>query len=443
MIGEKIKEAIERIDSLSKNKPIKVVSHFDTDGICSAAIFSRALQRWGKNFSLEVVKTLDESYISNLPEDNLLIFLDLASGSLDYLAKKKTEVFIFDHHEIVQEIPKNVFMINPVIEKEEPISGAAVCYLFAKRLNGVNRDLANLAVIGMVGDMHEKEIGKVFGEILQDSDGIMKRGLLVYPSTRPLNRVLEYSSSPYLPGVTGSREGVSSLLREAGLTIENGQYKALYELTDDEMTKLVTAVMLRGAKAGALNQENLIGNLFMVKFFNKLEDAREISALINACSRMERKDVALGFCLGNKVMREEAEKIYINYKQSLVSALKYVSESEKVEGKDYLIVHGKDKIKDTIIGTVASILSHSPMYPEGLMIVALAYDQERVKVSARVAGRKGRNVREVLNQVVVPIGGEVGGHPNAAGCLIPKERENDFILELRKVLDLEITKVNL
>ena len=50
---DKIKLAIEKIDSLSKDKPIKLISHFDTDGITSAAIFSRALQRWKKNFSLK------------------------------------------------------------------------------------------------------------------------------------------------------------------------------------------------------------------------------------------------------------------------------------------------------------------------------------------------------------------------------------------------------
>jgi single-stranded DNA-specific DHH superfamily exonuclease len=48
---EKIKSAIERIDSLSEKKPIKVISHFDTDGITSAAIFSRALSKWNKHFS--------------------------------------------------------------------------------------------------------------------------------------------------------------------------------------------------------------------------------------------------------------------------------------------------------------------------------------------------------------------------------------------------------
>jgi len=436
---EKIKEAIKRIESLSASKPIKIVSHFDTDGITSAAIFSRAMERWGKSFSLEIVKGLDEDFVKNLPEDHVLIFLDLASGSLGYLEEKKTEVFIFDHHEIVNEIPENVMMINPILNKEEPISAAAICYLMAKEISEDNRDLANLAVLGMVGDLHEKTVGKVFEEILNDSETILKKGLMIYPSTRPLDRSLEYSSNPYIPGVSGSRPGVLKLLREADITSENGKFKALCDLDKEEMTRLITAIVLRSA--GKSNQEDIIGNLYLVKFFNKLEDARELSALINACSRMGSSEVALGFCLGNRKFKEISEKIYIGYKQKLVAALKYVSEMEKMSGKDYLIINGKDKIKDTIIGTVASIVSHSPLYSKGQIIIALAYNDDKIKVSARVSGKDGRNVREVLSRAVVPVGGEVGGHPNAAGCLIMKNQEEKFISELRKVLDIEVTKV--
>lgn len=436
---EKIKEAIERIEVLSASKPIKIVSHFDTDGITSAAIFSRAMERWGKNFSLEIVKGLDEDFVKNLPEDHVLIFLDLASGSLGYLGGKKTEVFIFDHHEIVNEIPKNVLMINPVLNEEEPISAAAICYLTAKAISEDNKDLANLAVLGMVGDLHERTVGKVFDEILNDSETILKKGLMIYPSTRPLDRSLEYSSNPYIPGVSGSRPGALKLLRDADITSENGKFKALCDLDKEEMTRLITAIVLRSA--GESNQEDIIGNLYLVKSFNKLEDARELSALINACSRMGSSEVALGFCLGNRKFKEMSEKIYIGYKQRLVAALKYVSEMEKMSGKDYLIINGKDKIKDTIIGTVASIVSHSPLYSKGQIIIALAYNDDKIKVSARVSGKDGRNVREVLSRAVVPVGGEVGGHPNAAGCLIMRNQEEKFISELRKVLDIEVTKV--
>src|SRR3989338_3432045 len=159
---EKIKQAIDRIGFLSQKKCIKVISHFDTDGITSAAIFSRALERWGKKLSMKIVKGLDEKIINELPDDHVLIFLDLASGSLNYLKEKKTDIFIFDHHEIVQEIPQNVMMINPLLEKHEIIFGSGICYLFAKILSERNKDMAPLAVIGMVGDSMEKDLGRTY-----------------------------------------------------------------------------------------------------------------------------------------------------------------------------------------------------------------------------------------------------------------------------------------
>jgi RecJ-like exonuclease len=435
----KIKSAIQKIDELSKSKPIRVVSHYDTDGITSAAIFSRALQRWNKKFSLTVVKGLEEDFIKALPENEILIFLDLASNSFKHLKEKKTEIFILDHHEVTDSVPDNVTLINPLVHGEEPLSGAAICYLFAKTLSINNKDLASLAVIGMVGDSLEKNLSRTYDEILKDAEIVIRKGLLLYPSTRPLDRALEYSSGLYIPGVTGSYKGVLEILREADIQKIDGRFKSLYELTEEEMSHLITSIMLR--MVGKKDASELIGNLYLVKFFNKLEDAREFSALINACSRMDNPEIALGFCLGNKKCIEAAEKIYIEYKQHLISALKYVSEMEKISGKNYTIINAKNNIKDTIIGTVASIISHSPAYSEGTIIVALAYNEDKIKVSARMVGKEGRNIREVLNSVVVPLGGEVGGHPKAAGCLISRDKESQFIEELQKVLELELIKV--
>ena len=434
MLIDDIQLAVKKLDEASLHKPIKVISHFDTDGITSAAVMSRTLERWNKKFSLMPVKGLEEEFIKKLPEDHVLVFVDLASNSMQYLKEKKTEVFIFDHHEIIQEIPENVTMINPVRSKEEPISGAGICYLFAKTISKANRDLANLAVIGMVGDMMEKNISKYYDEIIRDADIPIRKGLLIYPATRSLDKALEYSSNPYIPGVSGSFKGVMELLKEANIPKINGKFKSLLELTEDEMSSLVTAVMLR---CSGQPVENIIGNLYSLKFFNKQEDPRELSALINACSRMDSPMIALGFCLGNRSCKDEAERIYINYKQHLIAALRYIESMDKITGKQYAIINAKDNVKDTIIGTVTSMISNSPTYPEGTIIIGLAYNQDKIKVSARLSGRKGRNVREVLNQVVVPLGGEVGGHPNAAGCLISREHEAIFIDELRKTLDAQ------
>lgn len=436
----KIKSAIQKIDDLSKSKSIKVISHYDSDGITAAAIFCRALQRWNKRFSLKIVKSLDEEFLHSLPENEILVFLDLSSGStLKYLKDKKTEIFIFDHHEITESLPENVTMVNPVLQGGEALSGSAIAYLFAKSLSDENKDLANLAVIGMVGDSLEKHIDKSYDEILRDAEIVIRRGLLLYPSTRPLDKALEYSSGFYIPGVTGSYNNVVELLREAEIKKIDGRYKALYELTGEEMSRLITSVMLK--MSTIKDQSHLIGNLYLMKIFNKLEDAREFSALINSCSRMDHPELALGFCLGNKKYIEQAEKIYIAYKQHITSALRFVSEVEKISGKNYTIINAKNNIKDTIIGTIASIISRSQLYSEGTIIVALAYNEDKIKVSARMVGRGSRNIREVLNQVVIPLGGEVGGHPNAAGCSISKEKEGKFIQELQKVLEVELIKV--
>jgi RecJ-like exonuclease len=429
-----IKKAIEKIEKIPKDNHITVISHFDADGITSAAIFSRVLQRWDKKFSLRIVKNLEESIIKELPDKDLLIFLDLASNSLEHLKKKRNEVIILDHHEIIQDIPDNVLMINPTLDKGDMLSGSGVCYMFAKSVSRENSDLANLAVIGMIGDLMEKNISPSFDEIIKDSKTILKKGLMLYPSTRPLDRALEYSSSLFIPGVTGNYKGVLELLKEANIPRIDGRFKTLQELNEEEMSNLVTSIMLKGIESK--KAQSMIGNLYLVKFFNKLEDAREFSALINACSRMDHPEVSLGFCLGNKRYKEQAEKIYAEYKQNIVSALKYITDSEKIQGKNYAIINAKDNVKDTIIGTVASIISNSPLYTEGTIIIALAYNENKIKVSARLAGREGRNVREVLNKVVVPLGGEVGGHPNAAGCLIPRENETLFIQELQKTLEL-------
>ncbi len=434
---EAIKEAINIIDKSTSK--IRVISHHDTDGITSAAIMGRTLQRWNKKFTLQIVKGLDKEFIQKLPSDELLVFLDLASGSLNYLGEKENQVVILDHHEIIEEIPKNVHMVNPHKSKAEPCSGAAVCYLFARELSEHNKDLAPLAIVGMVGDMLDTNLTRVYDQILKDAGVTVKKGLLLYPSTRPLDRVLEYSTGIYIPGVTGSFRGVMDLLREASLQKGPNGYKSLAELTDEEMSRLTTAIALK--RMGAPEEAHLIGNIYLIKMFNNSEDARELSALINACSRMGSPEIALGFCLGNKETRKEAEKIYTSYRQSISAALKYMEETEKITGNNFTIINAQDKIKDTIIGTVTSILSFSPAYPVGTVLIAMAYDGEKIKISARLAGKKGKNVREILTKVVVPLAGEVGGHPNAAGALLAKEKESLFIEGIKKTLEVELIKV--
>ena len=426
------------LESIS-NKDIFIISHFDTDGITSATILIQTLRKLDKRFSLKIVPRLEEETILNLPKDKVVVFLDLASGSLNYFSKMNLEnIFIIDHHQIFQDIPEKLNIINPQLNGKEEISGSSLTYLFCKYLSKDTKELAKLAILGMIGDSMEKSIDKLNNLIINDGEVKRKRGLLIYPSTRPLNRTLEYCSDPYIPGITGNPQGVTELLREIGLSPPNGKYKSLIELNDDEMSKLVTSIVLKNPK---VKNREIIGDIFLIKFFNKLEDGRELSAIINACSRLGESETAVQFCMELTKAKKRAELIHTKYKQFIISGLKFVSESEKIEGNGFVIINAKDKIKDTIIGTIASILSNSSLYEERTVITTMAYYEDKIKVSARSVGKSGRNLRELLSSIIEKIGGDVGGHEVAAGCMLKQENEKEFIELLKKGLEIELVRI--
>jgi len=233
-------------------------------------------------------------------------------------------------------------------------------------------------------------------------------------------------------------KGVLELLREIGLNPIKGKYKNLVELNAEEMEKLVTAIILRNPKA---KHKEMIGDIFLIKLFNKLEDARELSAMINACSRFGEPGIAIQLCMEITGAKKRAESIHAKHKQFIVSGLKLISETEKIKGNGFVIINAKNKIKDTITGTITSILSKSSLYEEGTIITTMAYYDDKIKVSARVVGQNGQNLREMLTKIISTIGGEVGGHKFAAGCIITQDKEQEFIDNLKKNLEVEVIKV--
>ena len=137
---ESLESEIKRIVSIflkkAKKKEVQIISHFDTDGITSAAIMIQTLKELDLTFNLKIVKSLEEDFIKNLSKEKVTFFLDLASGSLNYIKEAElTDVFIIDHHELSQEVPRNVEMINPQLHEKQKISSSGLVYLFSKEIN--------------------------------------------------------------------------------------------------------------------------------------------------------------------------------------------------------------------------------------------------------------------------------------------------------------------
>lgn len=164
------KELLEAMDDAiqaAKNwgtREVKVIHHNDADGLASAAILRTALLR--ADFQPRLL-CLEKPYPQVLKklhsgESALLIYLDFAGRSAKLVSKENAEknlTLIMDHHVAEESTDRFVYNLDPElygIKGDREIAGATVAYLFAKVLDSRNKDLAYLAVIGAVGDSHDR-----------------------------------------------------------------------------------------------------------------------------------------------------------------------------------------------------------------------------------------------------------------------------------------------
>ncbi len=469
-------KAKEIADALLSKEKIKIISHIDADGITSASIAYQALQRADKTVEVEFIKQLDEGKVEEIKDqdEGFIWFTDLGSGQLGSL--KGMDCVITDHHEPAGEIseqhiedPENILSYNQPrilelnphrydIDGAKELSGSGTTYMVAKEMDGKNRDLSKLAVIGAVGDLQTSEEGKLIGknrEILKEGveEGVIVRKndtTLYGVESRPIPKLLEYASDPILPGLTGEESACVNFLVENDITLkEDGKWNKWHDLSKEEKRKVLSALAKKMLSRGypVENVEGLIGEIYRFPDEEKgtmLRQAKEFSTLLNSCGRYDEGKIGLEVCLGD---REEALKKARNllegHQKKLVDCLDYV-ESEGVEERDNLqFFHGKDRIPDTLVGTVAGMVLSSGDVDRRLPILAFAESEERegIKVSSRGTKRlvnKGLDLSSVMSKCSEKVGGEGGGHDVAAGALIPYGKEEEFLKEAGDMIQRQL-----
>lgn len=449
--------AAERFKQLDKKETIRLISHYDADGIASASILVKVMNYENRKYSISVVQQLNKKILNELrnEEYKIYMFSDLGSGQYDLIKDflKDRKIFILDHHELKSKKIKNenIIQVNPHlfgIDGGTEISGAGVAYLFARELDKKMEDFAHIAIVGTMGDVQEYNgFKKLNDEILQTA---IKRGKIKVErgprffgmQTKPLYKILEYCTDPYIPDVTGSESGAIQFLNQLGINPKTPTgWKKIMDLTEEEMKKLIAGMILK--RIGQEKPEDVLTNIYILtkeKEGSQLREAREFATLLNACGRMEKASLGIGTCLGDEKMKRRAIRHIADYKKELINAIKWYEENKRsndiISEQGFIIINAKDNVLGTIIGTLASILSKSTDIKEGTYIMSMAQLLDNTtKISLRKAGRKGGNLRIICEKISEKLDYvEYGGHKNAAGCLIPTEKEKEFIETAKIVL---------
>jgi RecJ-like exonuclease len=439
---KEIERASKIFKSIVNQKKVKVISHIDADGLTSAAIISKMLLRLGQNFELRIVKQLTEGVIEKIKftEDDVFIFSDLGSGLLSLLKEilRKTQVFVLDHHEPESFKDINLFHLNPILFGEGEISSSMICYLFAKNLSIKNTDLIDLAIVGAVGDEQDEgwKLKGLARKILEEAETlgriVISKGIRLYGrNTKPIHKSLEHSFDPFIPGITGSESQAVQFLSELGISVkENGEWKKLKDLTIEEQQKLASAIILERLKISEPNAIDIFGEIYtLLDREEELQDVREFATILNACGRTGNASIGIKICLGAMNMNE-IWGILEDYKRQISEGVRLLREGNIVfSTPNASFILAGDKIKDTLIGTITSIALNSNIFDSRKPIFGIAESEEnKLKVSARLPREiKNINLREILCDVARLLKGEAGGHTHAAGALIDKNLQNDFV----------------
>jgi RecJ-like exonuclease len=448
---ERVAAAAARV---RRAREVQVVAHIDADGLTAGSIADLALERAGVEHEVRFVKSLTPEELAWVRDRNaeLTLFVDLGSGAADQL--RDLEVVICDHHHHGADLP---YHLNPRLfglDGGTAASGAGMSYLLARALDGGNKDLASLAVVGALGDLQDLEARRLTGLnrdiVLPDgrAAGVLDAHLdtrLWGRETRPLPKLLQYSDDPHLPGLSGREDACARFLEQLGIPPWDGELPRRWiDLTREEQRKLLSALashLLRyGRGSGAVRR--LVGEVYTLPREppgTPVHDAKEFATLLNSTARYGRADVGLAICRGERgPVYREALGLLRDHRHNLVNGLQLVRERGLVATGSLQYFDAGDQIRDTIVGIVAGMLYGLDGVRRDLPIVGFARTEDgRTKVSARANRdlvKRGVNLSRALGAAAQSVEGIGGGHDVAAGATIPTGREPEFLAHLERQL---------
>jgi len=255
--------------------------------------------------------------------------------------------------------------------------------------------------------------------------------------TRPVHEAIALTSTPYLKGVTGSKDAVLAALHQSGMALKDGaSWRTISSLSGEEKMKLteVIAGMVAGAGDATEAISHLVGEVYTFEFedsFTPLRDAREFATLLTACGRMGATGTGASVCLGDRTESLKAAMATLSeYRSGLNKALRALGDdpSRTSDLGRLVIVRGEGLVDERLLGPVISILTSSPRYTDKVVVGMADSRDATLKVSSRVGDGYPREVNMglIMREVAESVKGVGGGHSMAAGARIPLSEVDAF-----------------
>lgn len=472
------RDAQRAADAVSQASSVVVAAHIDADGIAAAAIAGLALNRRSIKSDTKFFKKLDEEALRvlKLGGADLVWFTDLGSGSLSKI--EGTRAVVSDHHAPATGVGamerggqmlltdfSTVSHVNPQlhgISGANDLSGAGSTFLVALALDERNADLASLGILGAVGDLQDQRTRRLEGvnrailEAAINSGNVTETEDIRYfgRETRPLHKLLEFSSDPFVPRISGNEKGAMSFLLELGIELKDGDsWRTWSDLSKEEKERITSELkeLLLASRRKQETVDRLLGSVYVLKNEQRgspLRDAKEFATLLNACGRHGRAEIGLRICMGDRGdALAEGVALLRDHRSAISKALAWAKGSGIIRLRSIQFFDAGDEIEDTIVGTIAGMLLGSEGADRTAPMVAFAesteYSEEpKLKASARGTQElisRGMDLSAAMRMAAEKVGGVGGGHNIAAGATIPAMKKEEFLDLLDGIVGSQLT----
>jgi len=164
---KEIRKGIDRMRTAGSN--ITLIHHNDADGLTSAAVLQTCLTRAGFSVRRICIERVHPPILARIHEEfpATIFYVDLggqAAPAISDANNGKRTTLILDHHHPNKPTDPKVLNISTEffgLSGDMDISASTAAYFFALELDAGNRDLAYIAVLGAVGDEHDREGGLI------------------------------------------------------------------------------------------------------------------------------------------------------------------------------------------------------------------------------------------------------------------------------------------
>ncbi|WP_337860189.1 DHH family phosphoesterase [Ferroplasma sp.] len=425
ILGEELFNILHQgTERIKKEKYVRVLAHYDGDGVSSSIILLKLLEKWRIEYHLSFIKNLDNEGFRSLYEEDpnlFTIIVDAGSSQLSSITDYSNYI-VLDHHfyEKRECSGININARDYGINGTREACGATMAFIFALVADEDNKDLFPFFMSGVMAD--KQDIGGLSGlnkKIYDEYNSYKIHHTLNLEGT--VADAITYSIDPFFYGLTGHPDDVKKFLDNSAIDPE----KNVIDLTTDENkvlgNKLALTILKNNTGSDAIKylEEDVI-------YFEDIGfTSKELNSIIDGNARIGMQSLPVQYFLGdNSVGNEMIGNVKI-FKTRLIDYI-YRARSDLKEEKYLRYFYAPES---EMAGPIAGAIALYTVKPDK-PVIGFNAGSDDIKISSRGSRRsvsRGLNLSEVMKTACADAGGSGGGHDIAAGGIIPKGKEKQFL----------------